>query len=289
MNISIHALLAESDRRHAGDRRWHQVFLSTLSLRRATEEARQWLEKYLHFYPRSPCGERLCGALLKTTEVKFLSTLSLRRATLGCPAVRQGSDHFYPRSPCGERPSLPNQGIFMLIISIHALLAESDHEPPFNRQPHPTFLSTLSLRRATKQQAAARRAAGISIHALLAESDKSGYPPRRLVQYFYPRSPCGERRQAIIIQGIQISISIHALLAESDAEKMAKRLGKSISIHALLAESDIFGSKASDVFFISIHALLAESDHPDPARFPRATHFYPRSPCGERRHGKTTG
>ena len=130
-------------------------------------------------------------------------------------------------------------------------------------------------------------------------------------QHFYPRSPCGERPSSKLLRvGRQeflstlslrratnrvihrddwYNISIHALIAESDAEKMAKRLGKSISIHALLAESDIFGSKASDVFFISIHALLAESDHPDPARFPRATHFYPRSPCGERRHGKTTG
>ena len=197
------------------------TFLSTLSLRRATEEARQWLEKYLHFYPRSPCGERLCGALLKTTEVKFLSTLSLRRATLGCPAVRQGSDHFYPRSPCGERPSLPNQGIFMLIISIHALLAESDHEPPFNRQPHPTFLSTLSLRRATQRKWRNDwEKAFLSTLSLRRATSSAA----KLLTYSSFLSTLSLRRATIQIQPDFHGqhISIHALLAESDG--MAKRL-----------------------------------------------------------------
>ena len=35
-------------------------------------------------------------------------------------------------------------------ISIHALLAESDREPTALRTPHQRFLSTLSLRRATQ-------------------------------------------------------------------------------------------------------------------------------------------
>ena len=34
-------------------------FLSTLSLRRATEDANNGTNANLHFYPRSPCGERL--------------------------------------------------------------------------------------------------------------------------------------------------------------------------------------------------------------------------------------
>ena len=34
-----------------------------------------------HFYPRSPCGERLSGEVFDLGQVKFLSTLSLRRAT----------------------------------------------------------------------------------------------------------------------------------------------------------------------------------------------------------------
>ena len=58
-NISIHALLAESDHNSGGAAAQGAVFLSTLSLRRAT-------------VPRVP---------LSVVPVRFLSTLSLRRAT----------------------------------------------------------------------------------------------------------------------------------------------------------------------------------------------------------------
>ena len=57
---------------------------------------------------------------------------------------------------------------------------------------------------------------GISIHALLAESDpqpgRAGLP----ANHFYPRSPCGERRQVRYFLHMDNPISIHALLAESD-------------------------------------------------------------------------
>ena len=153
--ISIHALLAESDPERFGDTLEHLYFyprspcgerlyqanavdqilpgfLSTLSLRRATDCQRPCghptrisihallaesdvngirLIKHIsrnHFYPRSPCGERP-----------------------GCqrPCERP-TTYFYPRSPCGERP--PRGGFCYLdnIISIHALLAESDGPRP---------------------------------------------------------------------------------------------------------------------------------------------------------------
>ena len=57
-----------------------------------------------------------------------------------------------------------------------------------------TFLSTLSLRRATQ-----------SIELL-----------KLFIAHFYPRSPCGERRDVIAVMTEAQSISIHALLAESD-------------------------------------------------------------------------
>ncbi len=79
------------------------VFLSTLSLRRATHEAlhgRRFLpisihallaesdwditdtvERMIDFYPRSPCGERLKTPPQGNRSRIFLSTLSLRRAT----------------------------------------------------------------------------------------------------------------------------------------------------------------------------------------------------------------
>ena len=123
-------------------------------------------------------------------------------------------------------------------ISIHALLAESDNLTDITQEEN-----------------------CISIHALLAESDRISFSAAGGLEHFYPRSPCGERRQATanITQGK--NISIHALLAESDHIAPAATQTAEISIHALLAESDrpkdsILVCSSS----ISIHALLAESD-----------------------------
>ena len=102
-SISIHALLAESDgflimlggfavdfypRSPCGERLFEYIqagtgilFLSTLSLRRATVNEDRYGQQYWNFYPRSPCGERLSFVLYDTTSLIFLSTLSLRRAT----------------------------------------------------------------------------------------------------------------------------------------------------------------------------------------------------------------
>ena len=215
--ISIHALLAESDNPDWFGRLVPAGFLSTLSLRRATRQALPLVIifkisihallaesdvfissrsfQYHDFYPRSPCGERLplCGRGYK--EMIFLSTLSLRRATLPPTTLAPSSSYFYPRSPCGERLVPVLLSFSYSIISIHALLAESDGLPgDFNREP------------------------GISIHALLAESDmvldcelqdaykflstlslrRATADGQHVVPYhenFYPRSPCGERLQ----------------------------------------------------------------------------------------------
>ena len=102
-----------------------------------------------------------------------------------------------------------------MIISIHALLAESDGREPALSQSS-AFLSTLSLRRATAANGFANTPPQISIHALLAESDRLPKKSRPSAVNFYPRSPCGERLaypDMIICTNV---ISIHALLAESD-------------------------------------------------------------------------
>ena len=102
-------------------------------------------------------------------------------------------------------------------ISIHALLAESDITHPISPSCIGAFLSTLSLRRATP-----------------ARSMQQKPPP-----YFYPRSPCGERRNVVDTPIRILGISIHALLAESDPRRVLKCDNRAIiSIHALLAESD---------------------------------------------------
>ena len=169
--ISIHALLAESDDTVVQASDGAGVFLSTLSLRRATEVKTLIATAENDFYPRSPCGERPSGPHWPLPQSAFLSTLSLRRATQHQFESKHQQRHFYPRSPCGERPRAgagrTNQGC----ISIHALLAESDVLANSWRSWWAVFLSTLSLRRAT--------------WALI--------PLPMMCRYFYPRSPCGER------------------------------------------------------------------------------------------------
>ena len=123
------------------------------------------------------------------------------------------------------------------------------------------FLSTLSLRRATRRSQEIHGQQAISIHALLAESDALRAWAATESRYFYPRSPCGERPQPQQRRGRRLVISIHALLAESDGgSNKHKGQALEISIHALLAESDDQASASAAAAKISIHALLAESD-----------------------------
>ncbi len=81
ISISIHALLAESDGIQPQRAVLMPPFLSTLSLRRATQVHRYRLKNHHYFYPRSPCGERLTVFSIFQVVIIFLSTLSLRRAT----------------------------------------------------------------------------------------------------------------------------------------------------------------------------------------------------------------
>ena len=192
--ISIHALLAESDSKRRVLKSRRIVFLSTLSLRRATRHKTAELIINVNFYPRSPCGERQTQKPKPTRQNQFLSTLSLRRATRQHSEPDGGRMNFYPRSPCGERRKSNK-------------LAGQNYK----------FLSTLSLRRATARRESRQQPAGISIHALLAESDagsargissgsaisihallaesdgRSNQSVIRQPNNFYPRSPCGER------------------------------------------------------------------------------------------------
>ena len=147
--ISIHALLAESDPPIMIRQPTPSRFLSTLSLRRATESQPPCARPTRDFYPRSPCGERRHEKIQNACACLFLSTLSLRRATRRGASESIGTLHFYPRSPCGERRAKLNIRQIQKIISIHALLAESDWDWFFTGTLNPKFLSTLSLRRAT--------------------------------------------------------------------------------------------------------------------------------------------
>ena len=149
-NISIHALLAESDGQYPVTAMMCKIFLSTLSLRRATFTTLRCMSlAKRYFYPRSPCGERPPITLRHCTTYLFLSTLSLRRATSRIPLHCLAMTNFYPRSPCGERQINGSLSPAHQHISIHALLAESDARFKRERKGMIAFLSTLSLRRAT--------------------------------------------------------------------------------------------------------------------------------------------
>ena len=145
-------------------------------------------------------------------------------------------------------------------ISIHALLAESDHFDGLSALAPEQFLSTLSLRRATWSAsklagisdisihallaesdsycACRTRNACISIHALLAESDVTPPSYKLRIYHFYPRSPCGERPPKVLRHCTTYlflsTLSLRRATRESDTEERSQ----DISIHALLAESD---------------------------------------------------
>ena len=79
--ISIHALLTESDAPSATREITCEKFQSTLSSRRATLPRNTVLSWMNYFNPRSPHGERPDTLSSSRVEKKFQSTLSSRRAT----------------------------------------------------------------------------------------------------------------------------------------------------------------------------------------------------------------
>ena len=129
------------------------------------------------FYPRSPCGERRAGK----DPQDLIAKISIHALLAESDVIAHFDDdivtpYFYPRSPCGERPRTCK------CLKLYR-----------------KFLSTLSLRRATRQGCEQSCGTGISIHALLAESDPGWQAPPRPQKDFYPRSPCGERRVACCV------------------------------------------------------------------------------------------
>ena len=127
MSISIHALLAESDLSALAPKQNATQFLSTLSLRRATQIA----SNFKHTQPAISIH-----ALLAESDNGHET--SPYRVVISIHALLAESD--------GQAQSLK---VAALRISIHALLAESDITLiALSTQPT-RFLSTLSLRRAT--------------------------------------------------------------------------------------------------------------------------------------------
>ena len=168
------------------------LFLSTLSLRRATTFPVLLPLVRPYFYPRSPCGERLFNTLQIIVDGYFYPR-SPCGERLTAPIMLIARANFYPRSPCGER---------RVCIRCHKF-AHLDFYPrsPCGERPchHYSLLRChhISIHALLAESDVAlytsARMSGISIHALLAESDHSGGPLQAGYTDFYPRSPCGER------------------------------------------------------------------------------------------------
>ena len=149
------------------------------------------------------------------------------------------------------------------IISIHALLAESDILHTAHQVRTAKFLSTLSLRRATDLPGLYCLRLCISIHALLAESDSMAV-------------------NKVVIN----DISIHALLAESDKRmRQSKEKPRHFYPRSPCGERLQTRRQVLHNWNICIHALLAESDRLEFCDTAQHIYFYPRSPCGERLGG----
>ena len=104
-----------------------------------------------------------------------------------------GCFDFYPRSPCGERPVLSLSFGAVWIISIHALLAESDNLRVVDGSKSSIISIHALLAESDFRGDHGHISGDISIHALLAESDFVNPYKLTMIFDFYPRSPCGER------------------------------------------------------------------------------------------------
>ena len=236
--ISIHALLAESDPVPAANIFDKIKFLSTLSLRRATSPTLQRRSSALHFYPRSPCGERPAASVVAALNKLISIHALLAESDRSRKARSSDSTHFYPRSPCGER------------------LFDAGTAPRDRK-----FLSTLSLRRATK----------------LFRQNYECF-------HFYPRSPCGERPSGVVSCSICSSfLSTLSLRRATVAPLLAIVCPRYFYPRSPCGERLYLVRGQRPNWGISIHALLAESDKLTACQNGLPLDFYPRSPCGERR------
>ena len=170
---------------------------------------------------------------------RFLSTLSLRRAT------RTGLT-------CGGGR----------IISIHALLAESDQSQTVTKWASSAFLSTLSLRRATLLTmfifCSMIFLSTLSLRRATFRNSCRGF----LISYFYPRSPCGERLSSFII----VYVKERNFYPRSPC---GERRHPKMSDHP---HNTNFYPRSP----------CGERPGTSESRYKRTSDFYPRSPCGER-------
>ena len=156
---------------------------------------------------------------------------------------------------------MQRNGRHILLISIHALLAESD-------------LLTVVPKGQYK----------ISIHALLAESDEKNSGKQQERRDFYPRSPCGERRQQKEDYKAPVNFYPRSPCGERPvAAHVGRNKLKFLSTLSLRrATVQLLRGDSKTTLFLSTLSLRRATGIE--TKYPQNTsNFYPRSPCGERR------
>ena len=148
-------------------------------------------------------------------RIAFLSTLSLRRATFSLLCRILFRRYFYPRSPYGERRQSSAKSPEEAYFYPRSPYGERQAKAEANEDRY-KFLSTLSLRRATrKNQFSATR-----------------------IRNFYPRSPYGERQILLLTRYRPMRFLSTLSLRRATYFSGVMRQNPGISIHALLTESD---------------------------------------------------
>ena len=150
-SISIHALRTEGDFILVALVAGATAFLSTPSVRRATQFACILHAQCAYFYPRPPYGGRPC-----TLPVELL------QHNISIHALRTEGDRQKAKR-CAD----------VKLISIHALRTEGDVADFHRVITLQQFLSTPSVRRATSKSKRRSKVLSISIHALRTEGDAS--------------------------------------------------------------------------------------------------------------------
>ena len=212
--ISIHAPRGGSDHAKCVDGQY--LFISIHAPRGGSDRCAAGNKcELLDFNPRSPWGERLYISVILIKFHVFQSTLPVGGATardIPIPGLREISIHaprggsdlclleqmlflfdFNPRSPWGERRYVAAQVAQSLI-----------------------FQSTLPVGGATLVIGIVAHGLSISIHAPRGGSDSLLVALERVLWYFNPRSPWGERRNSYQFVTRASKISIHAPRGGSD-------------------------------------------------------------------------
>ena len=155
----------------------------------------------MHFYPRPPCGGRLC----------WPSTVAV------------AAKHFYPRPPCGGRPGVRAAWCCgYLFLSTSPLRGTTSCEK--STVSMFAFLSTSPLRGTT----ASCSGQGLCRRYFYPRPPCGGRPwiarRRSGRTHFYPRPPCGGRRTAPTTDFLRQIISIHVPLAGDDRQRTVTTL-----------------------------------------------------------------